>query len=95
MSRFEIHRFHFERRIGRYDDRQLLGRGHHAAHGMNRELLDDAINRCGQDLELYSLIRLRQIVTEVGSLRSASARSLEQLPMKFRRHLPLGSRNCR
>ena len=41
--------------IGGHDDGQLLGRRHHAAHGMDRELLDNAIDRSGQELKLRSL----------------------------------------
>ena len=55
------HGFDFEHGIGRHDDSQLLRRRHHAAHGMNRKLLHDAVDRRGQELKLGSLLRLHEI----------------------------------
>ena len=50
------HSFDFEHGIGGHNHSQLLGRRHHAAHSMNRELLDNSIDRSGQELELCSLL---------------------------------------
>ena len=83
MSRFETHRLHFERRIGRHDDGQLLRRRHHAADGMNRELLDHAVDRRGQDLKLGSLLGLCEIAAETGGFALRFCKLAEQRAMKF------------
>ena len=78
------HGVHFEHRIGGHDDSQLLGRRHDATDGMNRQLLDYAIDRSGQDLKLGSLLRLGEIAAETGGFALRFREFGEQCTMKFR-----------
>ena len=79
--------FDFEHGIGGHDHGQLLGWRHHAAYSMNRKLLDNAIDRSGQDLEFCSLLCLCQIAAESGGLALRLSELAEQFAMKFRHRL--------
>src|ERR1700722_9818292 len=59
--------FDLERGIGGHDDGQLLGRCHNAAYGMDRELLDNAIDRSSQKLKFRSPLCPLEIVAKPGS----------------------------
>ena len=61
----------------------MLGRRHHAAHSINRKLLDDAIDRGGEELELRSLLRLHEIAAQAGGLALRFRKVVEQLALEF------------
>ena len=58
------HRLHLERGIGRYNYSQLLSRRYNTAHGMDRKLLDNAIDWSSQKLKFRSPLCLRKIVAK-------------------------------
>ena len=72
------HRLDLEMAVRRHDDEQRLRRRHHAADGVDGELLHGAVDRRGQHLQPGLLLRLDQILAQCpAALRSASTSSLE------------------
>ena len=64
----EDHRLDLEMAVGRDDDEEGLRRRHHPADGVDRKLLDDAVDRRGQPLQICLLLRLDDFLGETGGL---------------------------
>src|SRR5437773_9883418 len=64
----EDHRLDLEMAVGRDDDEEGLRRRHHPADGVDRKLLDDAVDRRGQPLQICLLLRLDDFLGETGNL---------------------------
>ena len=64
--------------VDRHQDEQRLRRRHDAADRMDRELLHDAVDRRGQQLQLGALLGLDQVLRQAGRLLFGLAELVEQ-----------------
>ena len=78
-----------------HDDSQLLGRRDNSTDGVDRQLLDDAVDRRSQDLQFRSLFRSNEIAGETSSLSLRLCKIAKQRPVKFSYRLCTGFDDCR
>src|ERR1700683_394414 len=64
----EHHGFDLEVAVARHHDHQLLCRGHDAADGVHRQLLDGAICWRSEELQRSAVLRLDKVFTEAFGL---------------------------